>query len=245
MKEPFKVIKRSERSEVPSFSASRIGSEYWSFFLDLTDPEPITDELNEIFDAGNVVHHYDEIYSEGGRGIVSCESYIKAIHESEKFCISGLHDYIKLDRNGLYIEDLKSTIPGGLYWFFKKGVDDGYKLQLSVYAYLYYLKHGVWIDTGVITKINKENTRDRISLSAKLFPLEYIRDVIVNHPVMKTISGEMTEKELLSVAYAKLKEIDPEWAKGNRKEAWVCKNCQYKGRCELLLYIEELDEHII
>jgi len=245
MKEPFEIVSRDAYPEVPSFGPSALVGEYWSTYLNIVDKKPITDALNDIFDKGNEVHHAIEVLEEGGRHIISCEAYIKVIHESKTFCIGGLHDYIKMYFGGLYLEDMKSTKAGGLHYFFRNGVDLRYKLQMSLYAYLYYVKTGVWINKGVITKVNKENILDRVSMSADLCSREYIRKYILNHPVILCVIGKITQHQLLALAAQKLLEMDNGYASGKKDLPWVCDNCQYLGKtsvgnkCALLNYIDE------
>lgn len=238
MNEPFKIVKREEYSEIPSFSATKLIGEYWSSYLNITDPKPISDALNEIFDKGNKVHNEDEVLNHGARRVVSCEKYIKAIHESEFYAISGFHDYIKISFKGLYIEDLKSCQPGGLYYFLKEGIGKTHVLQLSFYAYLYYIETGVFISTGVITKIDKENTLRRISLATQLYPPAFMRDWITNHPLILSVIGKISEEEFLEKCYHNIKELAPDYFAGKRKSIWLCGNCQYKP-CKLMKYMKE------
>jgi len=238
MKEPFRIIGREEYPEVPSFGGSSFGGCYWATYRKHTDPLPITEELNQIFDMGNEVHHEDEVLNMDAKRGVSCEEYIKALHESEKFAISGFHDYIKMDFRGLYLEDLKSGKFGSFYFFLKEGMKRDYIIQLSTYAYLYYIKNGVYIKKGVITKIDKENTRNRLSLETDLMPREEIAEFLLNFPVIHAILGELRKVDFWDVCFEQIGLLDPKYKNGNKKSPWVCMNCQYSKTCELYDYID-------
>jgi len=214
MKEPFKSIERNEHEEVPSFSATKLVGCYFSSHKNMTDPEPITNELNDIFDKGNNVHWEDEVLNIGSKRVISCEEYIKALHESGLFAISGFHDYLKMDFRGPYLEDLKSTKRGGFYFFLQDGINEQQRNQLSFYAYLYYIKTGVFLNKGVITKINKENTRERISLETNLFTPESMRNFVEEHPLILYTIGEISTKEFYAACIKKILKLDSEYRTG-------------------------------
>lgn len=107
--------------------------------------------------------------------------------------------------------------------------------QLSLYAYLYYIENGFFIDKGIITKVDKENPRNRISREVNLLPLNEIKELILNHPTIRFYFNEISEREFLQACKKRI--ID-------YKETWLCSNCQYKEECkvytEIKLYLEKL-----
>lgn len=231
---PFRRSSRDEvllgahKKPIPIFSASRFSSCDWNHYRDIVDPLPITDELSEIFDMGNVVHRSEEYLRKGAKGVLECEEYLRIIHESETWGVAGMLDYDMLSFNGAYIEDLKSTKMGGFYFFLKEGVNKDNKIQMSIYSFMKYVCTGVWRDTGVITKIDKENPLNRIALSTDLYSIEEISDFLVRHPVKRCVLGEITPEQLIAVCIGKMRlEVN-----GGTGEHWRCGNCQYAdGTC--------------
>lgn len=244
MKEPFKRIDKDveilddDGDPIPIFSISRFSSCDWNHYCDITEEyaKPLTDELSEIFDLGNEIHEEDEELTRGSRNIIGCEEYMRIIHESERYGLSGLLDYHKYNFHTAYIEDLKSTSKGGFYFFLREGVNNDYKKQLSGYAYLKYIHTGVWRNIGVITKIDKENPLNRISLSTELFTKEQMRDFYACHPVILAKLGDITEEKLINICAQKIireNEKDPlKW--------WKCRNCQYNEGCPVRQEIQEV-----
>lgn len=189
---------------------------------------PITDELSDIFDLGNEVHREEEYLRLGARNILECEEYFRIIHESDEWGVAGLLDYDKLSFKGAYIEDLKSTKFGGFYFFLKESVKPEDRRQMSIYAYMKYVHTGTKRTRGVITKIDKEEPLNRMSLVADLMSIDEVRKFLLNHPVVLVILGKITEEKLIEICTAKMR---PEV---NQKtlEHWRCGNCQYAdGTC--------------
>lgn len=240
---PFKTIERSERRELPNLSASAIGGEYWNAYLNIIGDEvKISDDLSDIFDKGSTIHLNEEDATRGSRNITSSESYLKAIHDSELFTVSGLHDYVKFtigEKGERYLEDLKSCKPNALYFFQKDGIKFSERLQLSTYGLLHYVDTNVVIRRGVITKINKEDVLDRASKPTTLIPPRKMAELIENHPVILAATGKITVEELYLAAFEQLKALDPDWAQGDRKEPWICVNCSRDKPCELFKYLKE------
>ena len=149
---------------------------------------------------------------------------MKIIHESKKYTISGHNDFLKFDFKGRYLEDLKSTKFESFYFFLKKEIDRAYTLQLSIYAYLIYVEKGFPIDSGVITKIDKMNTRNRLSREFKLLDVSTIRTFLEKHPVILFVLEEINKKEFLNECKNQMTE----------KETWRCGYCQYQKSCEVI-----------
>ena len=114
---------------------------------------------------------------------------------------------------------------------------------MSIYSYLYYVKHGVWINTGAIEKIDKENFLNRIQLSTKLYSKTDISKYIENHPNILITLGKISEAKFLEIAADHLKDMDEDYKSGKKDKPWCCDKCQYlcpKGvECTLLTYIKE------
>lgn len=218
----FKVSRKDHKTidGITNFNVSRLNSCYWNYYRDLTDPLPITPELEEIFSKGREVHSIVEKYKKGAREIIGSEKYIKIIHRDKLFSLSGRYDFLKYDITGRYIEDLKSTKPGGFYFFLKQGLSSDYIIQLSLYAFLLYIKKGYRITNGVITKVDKENIRNKISLEGPLMTIEEIEEFIITHPVILKMMDPGFD--IIEVTYEQMKDS---W--------WKCTNCQYKEGCPI------------
>lgn len=229
MKEPFNPVKKHQLHDVvydqdgniiPEFSMSRYESCYWNLKCDIEAPEPITDELNEIFDIGSTCHENDMILQSGARNIIRNEMFdktsFKIVHESEKFIWKGRYDYRKFDFRGRYIEDLKSTKKGGLYYFLREGVSDRDLMQISGYSYMAYIYTSVWDSRGVIKKIDKEEPLNTVSLVRDLYDIVYMRRKLIAHPVVQYIIGNISEDDLIDLCTSQMQGND-----------WMCTNCQY------------------
>ena len=236
MNEPFRESSKDEKilnkdgNPIPIFSASRFPNCDWNHYCDKTPrlTKPIKDELSIIFDDGIEVHEEEEYLRDGARNILEHEKYHRIVHESETWGVSGLLDYDKICFRYPYIEDLKSTKFGGFYFFLKEGIKTDNKIQMSIYAYLKYVCTGVQRKKGVITKIDKEEPLNRISLVTDLFLISEIRNFLVNNPVVLCILGKINEEQLIEACIQKMR---PEVNK-KTGEHWQCLNCQYAtGDC--------------
>lgn len=233
MNEPFRRSSREEKvfyegKPIPIFSASRFSSCDWNHYVGIVKPLPVTDELSDIFDMGNEVHREEEYLRLGARNILECEEYMRIVHTSERWGVAGLLDYDKLSFRGAYLEDLKSTKWGGFFFFLREGMKHEDKRQMSIYAYMKYVHTGTKRTRGVITKIDKEEPLNRMSLVADLIPINEIRTFLTKHPVKRVILGEITEKEFIDSCIGKMA------SEVNQKtgEHWRCGNCQYaNGTC--------------
>ncbi len=234
MNKPFRQSSREEKlldkngEPIPIFSASKFSSCDWDHYKSKKDPRPVQDELSEIFDKGNVVHREEEYLRQGARNVLECEEYIRIVHTSEEWGVAGLLDYDKLNFNGGYIEDLKSTKFGGFYFFLKEGINDDNKIQMSIYAFMKYVVSGVARNRGVITKIDKEEPLNRMSLVGDLHSADYMNNWLIVHPVVNTFLGKLSEEQLIQYCIRKLR------PQVNKKsgEYWKCGNCAYAdGSC--------------
>lgn len=219
--EPFR--KAYYDNNIPNFRASSLCNCYYAFYLSLTKPKPYTTISTEAFEKGSEIHNEIEILQAGSKNIIDSEKALKIIHVSKKYTISGHYDFLKFDFNGQYLEDLKSAKFESFYYFFNKEIDLRYKLQLSIYAYLYYIEKGFKITHGVITKIDKNNPRNKLSRETTLFTPSEIREFLVNHPTILYMTEAINEKQLLNESQKQMTE----------KEQWRCIHCQYKDNCPI------------
>jgi len=236
IKEPFRKSSREEevldadKKPIPIFSASRYSGCDWAHYISLF-PErvkEILDALSEIFDLGNEVHLEDNYLTEGARNILHKEEYFRIIHESEAWGVSGILDYDKFNFSGKYLEDMKSTQKGGLYFFLKEGVKMEDKRQMSIYAYMKFVFTGTKRYKGVIRKIDKVEPLNQLQLVTDLFEIEKIRNFLVNHPVRRCYFKEITEEELAEITANRLRK----GVNKNTGEHWLCTNCSLAdGTC--------------
>lgn len=233
--EPFRKSSREEEvldkkgKPIPIFSASRFSSCNWNHYADRI-PElrkPITDDLSEIFDLGNEVHIDDNYLSKGARDILECEDYMRIIHESETWGVSGILDYDKFNFDGKYIEDMKSTKYGGFFFFLREGIKKEDKRQMSIYAYMKFIITSAKRARGVIRKIDKEEPLNQLQLVTDLFEIEKIRKFLINHPVKRCLLGDISEEKLAEMSANHMrKDVKSDG------EHWLCGNCVYAdGTC--------------
>ena len=164
-----------------------------------------SEDTLSIFEKGSEIHLKTDIET---------ELHATVIHESEEYIVSGYMDFLMFDMKGLYIEDLKSCNKGAFYYFMKEIGSPSEKLQVSIYAFLYFIIHGVRIKKGVITKVDRENPRNRISLEIDLIPINEIQSLIEDHPTINFLLEKINKKEFLRRTKAYIK-----------KNRWICKYC--------------------
>lgn len=175
------------------------------------------------FSKGSDIHDQEEILQEGSKNIINSEKAMKIIHNSKKYTVSGHNDFLKFDFAGRYLEDLKSTKFEAFYYFLNKEIDRSHLLQLSIYAYLIYIEKGFPIESGVITKIDKNNPRNRISRETKLLDVSTIEAYLVNHPAILIVIGDITHDQFLIKCKIQM----------DKNETWRCGYCQYQNSCEV------------
>lgn len=267
MIEPFIPVRKprddiiDEETDKPIFnmSVSRLSSCYVNTVLDIDEEKkkPITQELSEIFDIGNREHTAEEILNRGAKRIIDQETYLKILHESKKFSVSGLRDEYEFDfYGGRYISDYKTAKHENHYpdrsWGNKINWSDGFIhflidgasedniVQLSGYSYLEYVHTGFHNNKGVIKKIDKNNPRNRIQLECVLLTKEEIRNKILRHPVIHFVLGKITEEQLQEICIAQMQKY-VRADRGGNKKCWKCGNCVYgtpPNTCEVKEYIE-------
>ena len=91
-----------------------------------------------------------------------------------------------------------------------------------------YVCTGVARTRGVITKIDKEEPLNRLSLVGDLHSVDLMSSYLINHPVKKAYLGEISEENFIDITIKKLK---PQ-VNNNTGEYWKCTNCAYAdGNC--------------
>jgi len=182
-----------------------------------------SEKLSEIFEKGNSIHVNEGIYRTSGKQLIDTELHLTVIRNDLAMIFSGYMDFLMIDENGLYIEDLKSCNRSAFYHFNTDPDSFSEKIQVSAYRWLYFQIHGVIIDRGVITKIDRENPRNRIALGINLYSIDSMDDFINSHPsIMKATGQEITDEEFL-VKTEKL----------IRKNRWVCRYCEDQNECDI------------
>lgn len=231
MPEPFRrsFDEEQHNDEIPNFSPSELEGCYETQYKGKTEPIPITDILNVIFDEGSVIHGQEEILNEGARRIIYHEKYYKIVHDSELFSISAKPDYEEFDMQGMYIRDIKSTKQGGLFYFIRDKISHDYVVQMSIYSYIVYVFTGIYQNEGVILKISKENPRFRVQRPVDLMDKIEVRGYLVEHPVINCIIGNITYNALIG--------LNTEHMKG---QTWKCTNCQYQKDCDTIKLTNDL-----
>ena len=182
-----------------------------------------TPELKEIFKKGNTIHHNEGIYRKGARGHIDTELHMTVIKNDKEMIFSGYADFIMIDENGLYGEDLKSCNRKAFYHFNSDPSQFSEKIQVSSYRWLYFQVFGVDIERWVITKIDREEPRNRMSLLVPVYSIEYMDKFLENHPsIRKSLKLNMTEEQKDRVTEYII-----------RKNRWVCNYCDDKKTCSL------------
>ena len=173
--------------------------------------DKFSDATLTIFAGGNKVHVLEGIYRKGSMGHIDTEKHMSIIENSGKYIFSGYADFVMIDHNGLYLEDLKSCNKKAFYFFQKEKGSASEKIQISAYRYLYYIVFGVIIERGVITKIDRDNTLNRMSLEIEMLSIKDMENYITNHPTIRRLLNEITDATFNKETY--------KFIKGNR---WVC-----------------------
>ena len=240
-----------KRTKLMNFRSSQLVNCFYAYYRQKIEGRPfkISPELNNIFDIGTDIHEEDELLLEGAKCVIDSERDMKIMHESQEFTISGHFDYLMFDFNGRYVKDLKTTKTTGLYYIMKDYIWDDkfpldHKLQLGIYAYLWYVIKGYYVDHGVVEKIAKdrETHRVRFSLATELFSSKYMRDYLEDHPVV--LAHRFPEKYdkdyVIGEAIEQMGNED--YINSKTGKCWKCGNCSFNRidgqECEVKQIIE-------
>ena len=183
----------------------------------------ISDELKEIFAKGNEIHINEGIYRHGARGLLETEMHITMIRKAKDMIFSGYMDFLMIDEKGMYIEDLKSCNRNAFYHFNTNPESFSEKIQVSSYRYLYYTIFGVRISRAVITKIDRKNPRNRISLEVPMYSIAYMEKFLEHHPAIRmALDYVITEEKFMEHTEHIM-----------RKNRWVCGYCDDNKLCPI------------
>ena len=171
-------------------------------------------ETLQIFEDGSTIHLKEGILRNGMKGLIDMELHMTIIRDDESYIISGYSDFLMFDMIGMYIEDLKSCKFGAFWHFLKEKGSPSELLQVSIYAWLYWIINKVRITKGVITKISRENPRNQISLEIDLIPVEQITEFIEEHPTILFLQDKITKTEFNNRT--------KQYVENNR---WMCNYC--------------------
>ena len=181
-----------------------------------------------LFAEGNKRHILEGVWRKDSKRHVDTELHMTAIHNSGKFIFSGYADFIMVDDKGLYIEDLKTCNRKAFYHFNNEVGSMREKIQVSCYRLLYYVIYGVIIERGVITKIDRDNALNRISLQVDLWSMEDTERFIEYHPTVKYFTDGISEEKFM-------KETE-KYIKANR---WICRYCEEQDDCLINLQLQK------
>lgn len=193
-----------------------------------------TEKTLKIFEKGNRIHVMTGILRTGSKELIDTELHMTIIREDGKVIFSGYTDFIMMDDNGLYIEDLKSCNRKAFYHFFTNKDNYSEKVQVSAYRWLYYIIFGVIIQRGIITKIDRDNTLNKLSLEIDMIPVDEMEELVNNNPALLRFEAKITEAELLK--------LTNDFIKDNNR--WSCSYCDEKKECVInkKLTLEEKEE---
>ncbi len=181
-----------------------------------------TEKTKHIFAEGSKIHVLRGIYRTGSKEQVNTELRMKCIKDDREYMFTGYADFIMLDENGLYIEDLKSCSRRAFYFFNNEKGSTGERIQVSAYRWLYYVVFGVIIERAIITKIDRDNTLNKFSLEVEMMSINEFEEFLMNHPTVRILTGGINEAYFL----VKTKEYI-------EKERWLCKYCDRAEECEI------------
>lgn len=219
----FRRIRKSDPN-VPHFSPTEF----------CTCPEKLLDKKNgvpvvfgpetlEIFEKGSEIHLDEAILRDGANNLVAKDLHMTVIKDDLSYIFSGYLDFLMYDLKGKYIEDLKSCNRKAFYHFNKNGPSQKEKLQVSLYGYLYFLLNRVRIKRGMITKIDRSNPRNRISLEFDLIPIEEMEEFVINHPVIMFLDGKINRDTFLKLVREYIS-----------KNQWLCGYCDKSKTCKII-----------
>ena len=179
-------------------------------------------ETLAIFDAGSTIHYLKEMLSKGSRQIIDTELHMTVISKDDDYIISGYLDVLEMDTDGLYIVDMKSCNPKAFYYFLKDGASPSELLQVSLYAWLFYVVNKVKITKGVIRKISRDNMRNSVSLEFDLITPDEIETFVLGHPTINYFLKKINKKEFEARTLEFMKQNE-----------WMAKYCDKKKTCSV------------
>lgn len=175
--------------------------------------------------GGTKIHYSQEKYASQGY-VTENEKRFWIKHKTLPYVISGRLDTIFTDFHGMFINDYKSSELGAFWYRLKAGCSPDHIMQISIYAFLFYLTNGFEMLYGTITYASRYNNiqiektktkgellpyhkrvdheRTKLTLECRLFPLEVVEKFLISHPLilMKTMNEpiESFETELYDFA---------------------------------------------
>lgn len=178
------------------------------YYFTLNIKKELTKEVKEIFDKGNDIHDREVVLNKGARCVINAEDKMKIIHNELGYVVSARYDHLKFDFEGRYLEDYKTCQGESIPNFFIEPIPKKHVVQLSIYAFVFYINTGILITRGVITKIDKDKPRNRGSREFELMSMEDIEKYIVNHPTILHMTGQKDFEYLKSESETNIKSYD-------------------------------------
>lgn len=205
-------IEREQRGKkigryYPSEAGSCVRKAWYSYKF----PQEIQPELLKIFEVGNIMHGFvvEVLKSEKNKDVELLQSELPLRIERKNYTISGrVDDLVLVKESGRKVLiEVKST--KSLQFTEKPGPSHVMQLLLYMYA--------TEIHDGIILYIDKNNLQSRVFPVE--FSLEEVEKIMNRFDALheSLVSGSLPEAE----------------AKQRAGMGWMCKFCEYAGKCEM------------
>ena len=191
------------------YNVSELGTCFREWFWRYTDPQPISEELQRIFNYGHLLHeHVDKCLDKAEDiKVIANEKGLLLMDNNSGAVLHGRVDNV-VEYNGVkYIIDTKST--KSVEASCKYPTSDGYKMQLNVYGKFFDIDNlGLfYVEKGTLNTGFKEVKKDD-----KFVKMAFDR--------MATVHKHLTENTL------------PEPEVKNGPNQWMCRYCSYADKCK-------------
>jgi len=158
------------------------------------------------------------------------------------YTLSGYADLI--DLNNKKVVDYKSTS----VWQYIKGDHENYKLQLQMYAYLYYKMKGVWCDTGEIVMFMRDFSKMKAKTDAD-YPDRPVMTLTFDLETPEVVETWIYDRMALLIKYESIKDNElplctPE-ERFNKGDEYAIMKKGNKRAIKLHKDLAEAEQHLV
>ncbi|MBN2067224.1 MAG: PD-(D/E)XK nuclease family protein [Candidatus Diapherotrites archaeon] len=203
------IERESRAKSIGRYYPSEIGNCMRKVWYSYRYPQQVQPELLKIFEVGNMLHGFvvEVLKSEKNADVQLLKSEFPLKIETPEFIVSGrVDDLVLVKTSGkTIIVEVKSTKSIE----FVKEASESHAMQLQLYM------HATGIHNGIVLYIDKSN------LESKQFSVEYSQEKV--REIMQRF------RELDQLLKSGLLPVDE--AKRDEKKQWMCRFCEYQGKC--------------
>lgn len=204
------IAREHKPKQIGRYYPSEIGNCLRKLWYSYKYPQKIEPDLLKVFEAGNIIHGFvvEVLKSERNKEVQLVQSEIPFRLEMEDYLISGRVDdlvIVTADGKKMLIE-VKST----------KNLEAIEKPQHNHVMQLTFYMTALEIHSGVVLYVDKNN------LKSKVFEI----------PFEEIKSAEIVDRFSFLHRHLKNNELPVDEAKRVRDMNWMCKFCEYRGKCD-------------